>query len=556
MTVSFASVIGSISLLLSQNQPRKKSVYLKYCGLKIKVRKLKSFIALNASAIMCLVCPITNTNYSTKSDTARCLRRKYRTYGQWAYRRLLHEKAFARVKEYVEDTVIVDNGICKHAELYDLYVTAFQEANTEGRKNLEQTAYASHHLLKQILERFPTLTKSVHGNRANFHRTDLSTDKLLEMWSKMVDDVPSRIKSIAFEIRQKVMGMEKRFLPRQNISAEQIIHGECNIPTELFTLIKCLVCGSRASLNERKNIKIESICNSIIFSATNGAVKPSSCLSLGLVTKSITGSRRMIEILNRLGHSISYTSVEEIKTELAYGGAAAYKVLPNGLVASPTLRTQVAFDNFDRFVETSNGKDTLHDTVGIVYQNVAPNIDMENRMIADLTRDDGAIGQGRRKYLSSFESFVPEYVKQSKALPMMVGIRDEIPRNWQTSINLNHMWMFSHVLSIDRNIDEVYRWSGWNAQRTVDVNPMHNIAYLPNLNMSPTADAVVCKTLETALSIAEECGQKFIIVTYDLAIACKAYRIQVDQSSRFEKIFITLGAFHIQLSFFKVQIFY
>ena len=30
--------------------------------------------------------------------------------------------------------------------------------------------------------------------------------------------------------------------------------------------------------------------------------------------------------------------------------------------------TGLAFDNYDRFVETLTGKDTLHDTVGIAYQ--------------------------------------------------------------------------------------------------------------------------------------------------------------------------------------------
>lgn len=33
------------------------------------------------------------------------------------------------------------------------------------------------------------------------------------------------------------------------------------------------------------------------------------------------------------------------------------------------LNTAVAFDNFDHFVETLDSKDTLHDTVGIIYQN-------------------------------------------------------------------------------------------------------------------------------------------------------------------------------------------
>ena len=35
---------------------------------------------------------------------------------------------------------------------------------------------------------------------------------------------------------------------------------------------------------------------------------------------------------------------------------------------SPNLCTGLAFDNFDRSVETSSGKDTFDDTVCIAYQ--------------------------------------------------------------------------------------------------------------------------------------------------------------------------------------------
>ncbi|GFV68876.1 uncharacterized protein TNCV_1985401 [Trichonephila clavipes] len=37
----------------------------------------------------------------------------------------------------------------------------------------------------------------------------------------------------------------------------------------------------------------------------------------------------------------------------------------------------IAFDNFDRYVDTLTGKDTLHDTVGIIYQNVSDDYDIE-----------------------------------------------------------------------------------------------------------------------------------------------------------------------------------
>ena len=38
-----------------------------------------------------------------------------------------------------------------------------------------------------------------------------------------------------------------------------------------------------------------------------------------MAMKSITGNRKVIDILKRLGHSISYTAVEEWKIELTFG---------------------------------------------------------------------------------------------------------------------------------------------------------------------------------------------------------------------------------------------
>ena len=50
---------------------------------------------------------------------------------------------------------------------------------------------------------------------------------------------------------------------------------------------------------------------------TRGLVKPQKHLLLGLGVKSMTGSKKVLNILNRLGHCISYTTEEEIETELA-----------------------------------------------------------------------------------------------------------------------------------------------------------------------------------------------------------------------------------------------
>lgn len=116
--------------------------------------------------------------------------------------------------------------------------------------------------------------------------------------------------------------------------------------------------------SHRKDPRISKLCDDLIFTMTDGKVKPSSSISLGLVTKSIPSSRKMVEIPNRMGHCCSYSTVEEVETELAYGCAKENSLLPFGLKGrQPQLCTHVAFDNFDRYVETSTGKETLHKRV-------------------------------------------------------------------------------------------------------------------------------------------------------------------------------------------------
>ena len=43
-------------------------------------------------------------------------------------------------------------------------------------------------------------------------------------------------------------------------------------------------------------------------------------------------------------------------------------LLPKGMSNKKELGTGVAWDNYNRYVSTCTGKDTLHDTVAIAYQ--------------------------------------------------------------------------------------------------------------------------------------------------------------------------------------------
>lgn len=155
----------------------------------------------------------------------------------------------------------------------------------------------------------------------------------------------------------------------------------------------------------------------------------------------------------------------------------------------------------------------------------------------------------RRTYVSNFDSSVQPYLRQNKKATVLIGNTPGIPTNLQTYLRMEVIWMMSYALGCNNT----KRWYAWNAERTKDVNPIQKIGYLPNINLSPTSDSVVKKTLEIAQGVAKDCKQRFIGVTFDLAIANKAYKIQEDLSPSFDNIFIILGAFHIMLSYFKVS---
>ena len=54
--------------------------------------------------------------------------------------------------------------------------------------------------------------------------------------------------------------------------------------------------------------------------------------------------------------------------QLTFEGTKENRLIPQQMTMDSEAGVGLAFDNFDRFVETLSGKDTLHDTVGIAYQ--------------------------------------------------------------------------------------------------------------------------------------------------------------------------------------------
>ena len=63
--------------------------------------------------------------------------------------------------------------------------------------------------------------------------------------------------------------------------------------------------------------------------------------------KGLTGSQSLIEILNQLGDTASYPTIEELEAKLTFQATESGNCAPTGMSLHLEQATVIAFDNFD-----------------------------------------------------------------------------------------------------------------------------------------------------------------------------------------------------------------
>ena len=166
-------------------------------------------------------------------------------------------------------------------------------------------------------------------------------------------------------------------------SPQNLYDGEMKTPDLLLHFFQVLYGGLNQS-NYSPKLKHHALssCHDAIFISQHGKVKPVKQIVLGMTVKFMTGSRKLVDLLNRYGHIVSYHTIEEIETSLGENILNMDQTCPEGTV--PDQVCGLAFDNFDEIPETLSGAGTLHDTMGILYQ---------NKDVLDKRRDVNQVGQ-------------------------------------------------------------------------------------------------------------------------------------------------------------------
>ncbi len=458
-----------------------------------------------------------------------------------------HIQALDAVKPHIEH-IIQENKAVLLSKVHAIYLNVLSDNgfpnSTYDSRSLEVkllSLYNDTIIIQKVTNRYGKVICPVNMD---------SFDALAQIEQK--SSMISILEEAALILRDDVLEMKKNSdaLPFP-LTASDIAKGEGYTPPSLKHFFQTLYSSQRYEASTRLDRVISSSCEDVIYNITNGSIKPSKHCLLGLGLKSMTGSKKVITTLNKYGHSISYHVAEELETELAMSISEKGHEAPDGLQLKEGLATGFAFDNYDENTETLSGGNTLHDTVGIVYQNIIPgeegNDDRPdgNGNHGD-KNDDLPVTRKRQRSLDVALKDVPPYRKKAKILTFDF---DEITAACPPNYTSSHYKDLAFTLLSSLN-NAIPLWSGWNSLIHTDTLPQQRICYLQNINLPPTRLDVVAETLRTAQKIAQECNEPYAIVTYDLAIAKPASQIRNTEDPLFKNLFIMWGAFHIMMAFF------
>ena len=144
------------------------------------------------------------------------------------------------------------------------------------------------------------------------------------------------------------------------LNINSLKRGEGKDPELVELFFQTLYGGLNAVHSEKVTRRAASDSEDALFNVHNGQLKPKKHIILGMLVKSLTGSRKLMSVLNRFGHCISYSKEKELETELATAIQNQQKSCPKGDKYGPVMGN--TFDNYDEMVQTLCGFDTLHDT--------------------------------------------------------------------------------------------------------------------------------------------------------------------------------------------------
>ena len=305
------------------------------------------------------------------------------------------------------------------------------------------------------------------------------------------------------------------------------------------------------TVKEVEKKKILAIAQDIMYLKANGRIATPKHHALSMTVRHMTGSSQLINILNGLGHSSSYSATLEHDTALALVELSRGELpVPKGIMDG--LFTTMVWDNIDFGEETLSGKGTTHSTNGIIIQRKLTDEVMPNQAPAKSIPK-----KKQRSVQAPSTRLEPFYgTSRTKDGPECIGkdIDIESDPHCASRVNpktLDQAYIMTRIKAADEEKTTIPSWTGFNTLLSTNIPRQSIIGYLPVIDASPTELETVKTILVRSVQYADLLHLAVIVLVFDQAIYAKAQKIiWGDNDDELKKrLVVRLGSFHTKMSY-------
>ena len=459
-----------------------------------------------------------------------------------------YEKAFNFICTYVNDHIIEEGSVMRMKMLHEKYM-AFIEERTPEYYNPN---YSKQKLKSRICNYFGDRIKTWRASNFKselIYSTDLDMGEAVEAAYEANTSENKILQEAAMILRRHIQQQYSSYpaMPWPPSAAYLESSDAISPPDSLKNFLSQVISGKTAAQSSNKTVSLStSIAEDICSAATQGKWKMPKHFLLGITLHHLTGSSRIITLINRYGHCSSYSQVLELETAMANQIMIHNSILPSNISSSNNKVAMVCFDNFDINEETPSGSGTTHTTHGIIIQEVqlAKTTDVMLESMDSIPRTH------ERSIKFTVSDLPPCYKKHAEPVVAVQPSGHQLDITcFNTKLTESEcLWIICRAFC--NAMHTVPDWSGWISKTVGEYEFCKSeIGYMEPIFHPITDYSTVLECIVRSVMVSQELNQAYTFVTMDLAAAKIAYDIQWENAERFSKVVINLGAFHTMCSF-------
>ncbi|XP_065684232.1 uncharacterized protein LOC136096644 [Hydra vulgaris] len=282
------------------------------------------------------------------------------------------------------------------------------------------------------------------------------------------------------------------------------------VPTSLFNFLAWTFGFSdeptfecKVELDVKDRVEVLSVAQDFIFLHSKRKNLPPKHLALSMATRQITGSKKLISILNGFGHCVSNSVVRSHET-----GLAKLNINDDVVIGSNVNHCQfttLVWDNIDFGEETRSGSGTSHMANGIIIQMKMENSKVKSKeSVKNIKKSERSLP---KPYIE-----IPQFILGEKKSPELSSSYRKNPFSIREDEHLidqsfSRLINFGYILCKVNDSNTLL--PGWTGFKTLlHAKPLNKsiISYLPVINAPVTEISTVNEILQKSIAIADKLG--------------------------------------------------